>query len=77
MRTEEYNYIMSKIKHLEDCIAGINEMEEAEKAKERDSIEQAVFNIWLSNQENIKRTFQRELKEWKDSIKSGDFLGYD
>lgn len=34
MRTEEYNYTMSKIKHLEDCIAGINEMVEAEKAKE-------------------------------------------
>jgi hypothetical protein len=77
MKTEEYNYTMSKIKPLEDWIAEINEMEEAEKEKERDSIEQAVFNTWLSKQENIKLTFQRELKEWKDSIKSDHFLGYD
>ena len=48
MKTEEYNYTMSKIKPLEDWIAEINEMEEAEKEKERDSIEQAVFNTWLS-----------------------------
>ena len=77
MRTEEYNYTMSKIKYLEDCIAVINEMVEAEKAKERDSIEQAVFNTWLSNEEDNKLTLQRELEEWKDSIKSDHFLGYD
>lgn len=76
MSKAELDYTMFEIKQIESCIDGIYEMIKSEKAKKRDSIEQAVFQAWLSSQMLNLRTFERELKEWKDSAKSGLFLGY-
>ena len=67
---------MFQIKQIESCIDSINGRIESEIVKERDSIEQAVFQAWLSSQMLYLRTYERELKEWKDSTKSGLFWVY-